>query len=48
MTEGEKCWTFDFIIEAVPDVDIFAIKDTAALGAIVEKCWIVFEAVGEG
>ena len=48
MTEGEKCLTFDFVIEAVADVDVFAIKDTAALGTIVEEGWIVFEAVGEG
>lgn len=48
MAEGKECWTFDFVIEAVADVDIFAIEDTAALGAVVEEGWVVFEAVGKG
>lgn len=48
MAEGKECWTFDFVIEAVADVDIFAIEDTAALGAVVEEGWVVFEAAGKG
>lgn len=48
MAEGEECWTFDFVIEAVADVDVFAVEDTAALGAVVEEGWVVFEAVGKG
>lgn len=48
MTKGKDCRTFDFVVEAVADVDVFAIEDTAALGAVVEEGWIVFELVGKG
>ncbi len=48
MAEGKKCWTFDFVIVAVADVNIFAVEDTAALGAVVEEGGVVFEAVRKG
>lgn len=48
MAEGKECWTFDFVIEAVADVNIFAVGDAAALGTVVEEGWVVFEAVGKG
>ena len=48
MAEGKECWSFDFVVEAVADVDVFAVKDTAAFGAVVEEGGVVFEAVGEG
>ncbi len=48
MAEGKKCWTFDFVIEAVADVYVLTVEDTAALGAVVEEGGVVFEAAGEG
>ena len=48
MAEGKESWTFDFVVEAVADVDIFAIQGTAALRAVVEEGWVVFDAVGKG
>ena len=48
MAEGEECWTVDFVVEAVADVDVFAVEDAAALGAVVEEGWVIFEAVGKG
>lgn len=48
MAEGEECGSFDFVVEAVADVDVFAVEDTAAFGAVVEEGRVVFEAVGKG
>lgn len=48
MAEGEERWSFDFVVEAVADVDVFAVEDTAALRAVVEEGGVVFEAVGKG
>lgn len=47
MAEGKECRTFDLVVEAVADVDVFAIEDTAAFGAVVEEGRVVFEAVGK-
>lgn len=48
MAEGKECWTFDHVIEAVADVDIFAIENTAALGTVIEEGWVVFKTAGKG
>lgn len=48
MTEVEECWTFDFVVEAVADINILAIEDTAALGAVIEEGRVVFEAARKG
>lgn len=48
MTKVKERCSLKFLIEAVPDVDVFAVKGTASLGAEVEECRIVLEATGEG
>lgn len=47
MAKGKECWTFDFVVEAVADVNILAIEDTSALGAVVEEGWVVLDPVGK-
>ena len=47
MTKGKEGFSLKFLIEAVPDVDIFAVKSTASLGTEVEECGIVLEAIGK-
>ena len=48
MTKGKERFSLQFLIEAVPDVDIFAIKSTASLGAKIKKCGIVLEPTRKG
>ena len=47
MAKGKEWRSFDFVVEAVADVDVFAVDDTASLGTVVEESGIVFEAVGK-
>ena len=48
MTKVKERCSLKFLIEAVPDVDIFTVKGTASLGAKIEECRVVLEATGEG
>ncbi len=48
MTKGKEGCSIKFLIEAVPDVDVFTVKSTTSLGAEVEECRVVLEATGKG
>ena len=48
MTKVKERCSIKFLIEAVPDVDVFTIKSTASLGAEIEECRVVLEATGKG
>jgi len=48
MTERKKSGPTNFIMEAVVDVDIFAVEDTTTLRAVVEEGLIILNAVWKG
>ena len=48
MTEVKERCSLKFLIEAIPDVDVFTVKSTASLGAEVEERRVVLKAIGEG
>ena len=48
MTKVKERCSLKFLIEAVPDVDVFTVKSTASFGAEVEECRVFLQATGEG
>ena len=48
MTKVKERSSLEFLIETVPDIDVFTVKGTASLGAEVEKRRVVLEVAREG
>ena len=48
MTKVKERCSLKLFIEAVPNVDVFAVKGTASLRAEIEECGVVLEATGKG
>lgn len=48
MAKREERWTLELLVETITDIDVFAVKNTATLRAVIEEGRVVFDANREG